>query len=66
MKQPSMHVPEDILEIFTKGWFFQYTKAHFPVDGLLKLDGLKEIVKNHFAARNCEKSFQNVKINKNW
>ena len=26
--------PEDVLDIFTKGWFFQYTKVHFPVDGL--------------------------------
>ncbi len=36
--------PEEILEIFTKGWMFQYTKIHIPVDGLLKLDGVKEII----------------------
>lgn len=46
--------PEEILEVFTKGWFFQYTKAHFPVDGLLKLDGLKEIVKKEIDVDNIE------------
>lgn len=46
--------PEDVLDIFTKGWFFQYTKVHFPVDGLLKLDGLKEIVQKEIKATNIE------------
>lgn len=36
--------PEEILEIFTKGWIFQFTKVHIPVDGLLKLNGVKEII----------------------
>jgi len=47
--------PEEILEIFTKGWFFQYTKVHLPVDGLLKLDGVKEIVQKEIAVKNIEK-----------
>ncbi len=46
--------PEEILKIFTKGWFFQYTKVHLPVDGLLKLDGLKEIVQKEIAVENIE------------
>lgn len=46
--------PEEILKIFTKGWFFQYTKVHLPVDGLLKLDGLKEIVQKEIAFKNIE------------
>lgn len=46
--------PHEILEIFTKGWFFQYTKVHFPVDGLLKLDGLKEIVEKEIEVTNIE------------
>jgi len=36
--------PEKVLENFKGGWFFQYTKIHLPVDGLLKLDGVKEII----------------------
>lgn len=36
--------PHDTMEIFKKGWFFKYTKLHIPVNGLLKLDGLKEII----------------------
>lgn len=46
--------PEEILKIFTKGWFFQYTKVHFPVDGMLKLDGLKEIILKEIPVKNIE------------
>lgn len=46
--------PEEILKIFTKGWFFQYTKAHIPVDGLMKLDGLKEIIEKEIPAKKIE------------
>lgn len=46
--------PEEILKIFTKGWFFQYTKVHFPVDGLLKLNGIKEIIEKEIAVKNIE------------
>lgn len=37
--------PEEILKIFNKGWFFKYTNLHFPDDGLLKLGGLKGVIK---------------------
>lgn len=46
--------PEEILDIFTKGWFFQYTKVHFPVDGLLKLDGVKEIIQKEIDVNQIE------------
>lgn len=46
--------PEQIMEIFKKGWFFQYTKIHIPVDGLLKLDGIKEIIEKEIEAKNIE------------
>ena len=46
--------PEDVLEIFKKGWFFQYTHIQLPVDGLLKLDGLKEIVEKEIEVKNIE------------
>uniref|UniRef100_UPI0032178FA0 patatin-like phospholipase family protein n=1 Tax=uncultured Draconibacterium sp. TaxID=1573823 RepID=UPI0032178FA0 len=46
--------PEEILDIFTKGWFFQYTKIHLPVDGLLKLDGVKEIIEKEIQVKNIE------------
>ncbi len=46
--------PEEILQIFGKGWLFKYTKLHLPVDGLLKLDGLKEIIQKNIPAQNIE------------
>ncbi|MDB4583645.1 patatin-like phospholipase family protein [Draconibacterium sp.] len=46
--------PEEILEIFKKGWFFTYTKIHLPVDGLLKLDGIKEIIQKEIKVKNIE------------
>ncbi len=46
--------PEEVLEIFKRGWFFQYTKIHFPVDGLLKLDGVKEIIQKEIEVDNIE------------
>lgn len=46
--------PEEILEMFKKGWFFQYTQIHLPVDGLLKLDGLKEIVEKEIEVKKIE------------
>lgn len=46
--------PEEILEIFKKGWFFTYTKLHIPIDGLLKLDGLKEVIQNEIPVNNLE------------
>lgn len=46
--------PKDILEYFKKGWIFQYTKIHFPVDGLLKIDRLKEIIEKEIQVENIE------------
>ena len=46
--------PEEILQIFKKGWFFSYTKLHLPVDGLLKLDGLKEVIQKKIEVKNLE------------
>lgn len=46
--------PEEILAIFKKGWFFKYTKLHIPIDGLLKLDGLKEIIQKEISVENIE------------
>jgi NTE family protein len=46
--------PEEVLDIFKKGWFFQYTKIHLPVDGLLKLDGVKEIVQKEIQIAKIE------------
>lgn len=46
--------PEDVLKIFKKGWFFQYTKIHLPVDGLLKLDGVKEVIEKELPVKKIE------------
>ena len=46
--------PKEILEIFKKGWFFKYTKIHLPIDGLLKLDGLKEVIQKEISVENIE------------
>ncbi len=46
--------PEEILSIFRKGWFFKFTKLHIPIDGMLKLDGLKEVIQQEIPAKNIE------------
>lgn len=46
--------PEEILETFKKGWFFKYTKLHLPIDGLLKLDGLKEVIQKEIPVEKIE------------
>jgi len=46
--------PEEIMEIFKKGWFFKYTKTQIPVDGFFRLTGLKEIIKKEIAVENIE------------
>ncbi len=46
--------PQKILEIFKKGWFFKYTKLQIPIDGLLKLDGLKEVIQKEINVENIE------------
>ncbi|MGC9355810.1 MAG: patatin-like phospholipase family protein, partial [Mariniphaga sp.] len=46
--------PEEVMKIFKKGWFFQYTKLNLPVNGLLKLDGLREIIEEEIEYKNIE------------
>jgi len=46
--------PQEVLETFKKGWFFQYTKIHLPVNGLLKLDGVKEVIEKEIPVKNIE------------
>lgn len=46
--------PEEILNMLKKGGFFKYTKLHLPIDGLLKLDGLKEVIQKKIKAANIE------------
>ncbi len=46
--------PEEIMKIFHKGWFFKYTNLQFPADGLLKLNGLKEIIQKTIPFDNIE------------
>ena len=50
--------PEEIHAIFNKGWFFKYTKFNIPVDGLFRLDGLKEIIRKEIPTNTIE----NLKI----
>lgn len=46
--------PHEILEIFKKGRFYNYTKLQIPRDGLMKLDGLKELFYRKIPAKNLE------------
>ena len=46
--------PHETLEIFKQGSFFKYTKLQIPRDGLLKLDGLKELFHDKIPAKNLE------------
>ena len=46
--------PEEILKIFNKGWFFKYTNLHLPVDGMLKLNGLQEVIQKEISYPNIE------------
>lgn len=46
--------PEEILKIFNKGWFFKYTNLHIPVDGMLKLNGLQEVIQKEISYKNIE------------
>lgn len=46
--------PDEILKVLKRGGFFKYTKLHLPVDGLLKLDGLKEVIEKEIAVKNIE------------
>ena len=44
----------EIMEIFNKGWLFKYTNLNFPMNGLLKLNGLKEVILKHIPFKNIE------------
>ena len=46
--------PEEIHQILKKGGFFKYTKLHLPVDGLLRLDGLREVLEAEIGVKNIE------------
>jgi len=46
--------PHEILETFKKGSFFNFTKLQIPRDGLMKLDGLKEIIQKKIHFENIE------------
>ncbi len=46
--------PHDVVEIFKKGSFFNYTKLQIPRDGLMKLDGLKELFQKEIHVKNLE------------
>lgn len=48
--------PRETAEIFKKGWFFKYTKLQLPVNGLMKLDGLKEIINTEIEFKKLEES----------
>ncbi len=46
--------PENILATFKKGGFLKYTKLHLPKNGLLKLDGLREVIESEIPAEAIE------------
>lgn len=46
--------PDEIRDILKKDSFFKYTKLQLPKDGLLKLDGFKELFHKEISARNLE------------
>lgn len=46
--------PKEIISLIKKGSFFKYTKLQFPKDGLMKLDGLKELFQKEIKAKKLE------------
>ena len=42
------------MKVFSKGGIFKFTNIHFPDDGLLKLNGLKKIIKKSIPYENME------------
>ncbi len=46
--------PNEIRDMLKSGSFFKYTKLQLPKDGLMKLDGLKELFHNEISAKNLE------------
>lgn len=45
---------EETMKILQHGSFFKYTKIHLPVDGLLRLDGLREVIRDNLKFTNIE------------
>lgn len=46
--------PNEIRDILKTGSFFKYTKLQLPKDGLMKLDGLKELFHKEISVKNLE------------
>jgi NTE family protein len=46
--------PGEIMKIFEKGWFFKYTNLHIPKNGLLKLNGLQEVIQKEITYKKIE------------
>lgn len=46
--------PGEIRDMLKKDSFFKYTKLQLPKDGLMKLDGLKELFQKEIPAKNLE------------
>ncbi len=46
--------PNEIREMLKKDSFFKYSKLQLPKDGLMKLDGLKELIQAQIPAKNLE------------
>lgn len=46
--------PNEIRDILKKDSFFKYTKLQLPKDGLMKLDGLKELFHREIKSKNLE------------
>ena len=46
--------PVEIKDILKGGSFFKYSKLQLPKNGLMKLDGLKELFHNEISAKNLE------------
>ena len=46
--------PKEIRDLLKKGSFFKYTKLQIPKDGLMKLDGLKELFQKEIKAKKLE------------
>jgi len=46
--------PNEIHNILKEGGFFRYSKMHLPIDGLLRLDGLKEVIEKEISIKTIE------------
>ncbi len=46
--------PVEILDLFKKGHFLKYTKLQIPIDGLLKLNGVRQVIQKEIKTKNIE------------